>query len=116
MKRLITLSLFSIFTGWMAFGNDIPVYSEREKDLDKEKVHRDETPSLPKVTQQDHSIIVETEKEENIRVEITTHEGETICTCQEPDVTTLQVDNLDEGNYTIEIKIGENSYAGDFSI
>lgn len=116
MKRLIILGIFSFFTGWMAFGNDIPVYHSPNEEIDINKEKRDETPSLPKVTQQDHSIIIETEKEENIRIEITTHEGETICTCQEADVTTLQVDNLDEGNYIIEIKIGENSYAGDFSI
>lgn len=117
MNRLILLCLFSIFTGWMAFGNDIPIYSERNEHLDKGKTHRDETPSLPKVTQEDHSVIVETDKkEENIWVEITTQEGETICTCQETDATILQVDNLDEGDYTIEIKVGEDSYVGEFSI
>lgn len=116
MKRLIILGIFSFFTGWMAFGNDIPVYSEREKDLEKGKIHRDETPTSPKVTQDGHSIIVETDREENIRVEITTQEGDVVRTCQETMVTTIQIDNLDEGNYTIEIKIEEDLYTGDFSI
>jgi len=117
MNRLILLCLFSIFTGWMAFGNDIPVYSGRKDEHNNPKGNRNETPSLPKVTQEDHSVIVETDKkEENIWVEITTQEGETICTCQETDATILQVDNLDEGDYTIEIKVGEDSYVGEFSI
>ncbi len=116
MNRLIILILFSIFTGFAILGNDIPVSLERKEIINKGKNNRDETPTSPKVTQDGHSIIVETDREENIRVEITTQEGEVVRTCQETTVTTIQIDNLDEGNYTIEIKIEEDLYTGDFSI
>lgn len=116
MNRLIILSLFSIFTGLAALGNDILIFSERVEGNSNPKENRDETPSSPKVTQDGHSITVETDREENIRVEITTREGEVVRTCQETAATTIQIEDLDEGDYTIEIEIEEDLYAGDFSI
>lgn len=116
MNRFINICLFFFFTGWMAFGNDISLYSGRNNEGNIKKEHRDETLVPPKVTQEGHSVIIETDKEENIDVEITTREGETVYTRQENATTALQVDLLPEGDYTIEITIGENSYAEDFSI